>query len=207
MKNSRARMQAEGEPERHDGGLAPIAMAEAANPAARAALDAAIRLLERSRTCSRPADVVHALTQIGCALIRLEALEAAETYLEQSLRWAMRLPGVDTRVDLLCRLAEVACARAEIEAGGDGDARAISRLRRRAREYAAASAALAGQVADPNWEARVLLRIADVLETCGDHDDALSVQSRVLSLLNLDGSDGQGCTSELQPLTAPAQLM
>lgn len=195
------------DPGRRDGGLAPIAIAETANPAARAALDAAIRLFERTRASAQPVEVVHALSQIAYALIRLKALEAAETYLEQSLRWALGLPGVDTRVDLMCRLAEVACARAEIEACDDGDAQVVRRLRRRAREWAGASAALARQVADPNWEARVLLRVADVLENCGRHDDALSVQSRVLSLLNLDGHDGQRCTSELQPLTAPAQLM
>lgn len=206
MKDNERRRPA-GRSDRLDFGLAPIPLTEPANPAARAALEAAIRLFERTQGCARPVEMVHALTQIAYALIRLKALEAAESYLEHALHWALRLPGVDTRVDLLCRLAEVACARAEAVACEEADPQAVHRLRRHAREYAGASAALACQAADPNWEARVLLRVADVLENCGDHDDALSVQSRVLALLNLDGRGGRRFTSELQPLTAPAQLM
>ena len=46
------------------------------------------------------------------------------------------------------------------------------------------AAAVAGQVADPEWEASVLLRISDVLDRCGDHDDAAQLQVRALRLMS-----------------------
>lgn len=193
--------------DRHDGGFSPIMASDRANPAARAALAAALRLFERVERDGRPDAMTHALTQVGYALIRLKALDAAEAYLEQALRWATLMPGIDAQVDLSCRLAEVACARAEFAAcTGEGEY-AVRRLRERARERAGETAALAAHVADAKWEARVLLRIADVFESCGDHADALSLQSRVLALLNLEDSAACHLDNAMQALTAPGWLM
>ena len=43
---------------------------------------------------------------------------------------------------------------------------------------------LAGRVADPSWEVQVLLRISDVLDRCGDRDDAVQLQTRALRLMS-----------------------
>lgn len=182
-------------------GLAPLAWAAPGDASAREALRTALRELEGIEHSGRADERVSALTQVAAALTALSAHEAAETYLVQALRGAVLLPAADLRVDLLCRLAESACARAGVACAGD-DRLAVRRLRERARDRAFEAAALAGSVADPMWEARVLLRVADVLECCGDHDDALSMQSRVLALLGLgtDRSDGPA-------VTLPAQLM
>ena len=46
-----------------------------------------------------------------------------------------------------------------------------------------ASATGARSVADPQWEITVLLRVSDVLDRCGDHDDAVALQSRAMRLM------------------------
>ena len=53
----------------------------------------------------------------------------------------------------------------------------------RTRDWAFEATGLAGHVADPQWEIKVLLRISDVLDRCGDHDDAVELQSRAMRLM------------------------
>jgi len=38
------------------------------------------------------------------------------------------------------------------------------------------AARLAGQTTEPHWEVKLLLRASDVLDRCGDHDDAVLMQ-------------------------------
>ena len=64
-----------------------------------------------------------------------------------------------------------------------------------------------GQVTDPQWEVRVLLRISDVLDNCGDHAEAVTLQDRAVALLGLHDTGFAPDLSELPALTAPAQLM
>ena len=130
-----------------------------------------------------------ALAQVARSLKALGAFGTAETYLAQALRWAAMLPGIDARVDLMCELAEVSCAAADAEqAAGEDDRRAGRIARERARDQAFQAAALAGQTADAQWEVKVLLRISDVLDRCGDHEDAATLQNRAISLMGLDVS-------------------
>ena len=35
----------------------------------------------------------------------------------------------------------------------------------------------------PHWEIKVLLRASDVLDRCGDHDDAITLQTRAMELM------------------------
>lgn len=158
---------------------------------ARQALALALRGLDLAEVRRRPADMTHALAQVARSLKALDAFAAAESYLEQALHWARLQPGQDHRVDLVCELAEVACAAAEAErAGADGDSHAGHVARERARDHAFAASALAGQTADAHWEVKVLLRVSDVLDRCGDHEDAASLQTRAISLMGL-GPDGE----------------
>lgn len=188
--------------------LPPLPRGSVPDPATREALDAAMRFLELVEGWGRPVELAQALTQVGQALADLKALDAAESYFAQALRWAGMLGVVDARVDLLCKLAEVACAQAvAADGGGRSDPMVGRRLRERARDRAFEAASLAGQVTDAQWEVRVLLRVSDVLESCGDHDDAVTMQNRAMALLGLGTGGKPAERSDTPTLTAPGQLM
>jgi len=182
---------------------------------ARQALSLAMSVLTQAELQRRPNDMSQALAQVARSLKALGSFAAAETYLQQALRWAELQAGLDSRVDLVCELAEVACAAAESEvAAGEGDRRAGHPARERARDHAFAASAMAGQTTDAHWEVKVLLRVSDVLDRCGDHEDAASLQTRAISLMGL-GPDGEALpapsidatgTPEL-PLMAPGSTL
>jgi tetratricopeptide (TPR) repeat protein len=146
---------------------------------ASAALDAA----ERS---GQPQAVSDALAQLARSYRGLQALETAEAYLDLALRWSRHGSVVDGTVDLLCELADLAASLS-----GDHDAQQAGSgraARERARDHAFEASTLACRVSDPDWEIQVLLRISDVLDRCGDHDDAVQMQARALRLMASDGA-------------------
>ncbi len=171
--------------------------------AARTAFDTAMRFLELVEGWGRPVEMVQALSQVGHALVGLKALDAAETYFAKALVHASTLGVVDARVDLLCTLAELACARAEAA----GRTEAAAGLRDRARDRAFEAASLASQVSDARWEVHLLLRIGDLLEACGDHDDAAAMQHRATALLGVDARGMPLEPRDWRALTAPGALM
>jgi tetratricopeptide (TPR) repeat protein len=152
----------------------------------REALRLAVRLLDMAELRQRPNEMAQALAQVGRCYRALDALAPAESYLSQALRWARTLGAQDLSVELMCDLAEVACSVAE-PAGAD-DSRGSHAARDRARDHAFEAAAEAGRAADPHWEIKVLLRVSDVLDRCGDHDDAIALQTRALTLMCTDTS-------------------
>jgi hypothetical protein len=153
---------------------------------AREALTLAMRTLDMAQLLQRPADMCTALALVARSLKALGAFPAAEDYLLQSRRWARLLPGRDALIDLECELAEVACARA-VAALAAGDGRTpLRHAREQARTHAFEAAALAAQSSDGQWEVKVLLRISEVLDRCGDHDDAATLQNRAISLMGLN---------------------
>jgi hypothetical protein len=172
---------------------------------ARQALVLALRTLEMAQPRQQPADMTIALDLVARSLKAHGALAAAEGYLLQARHWAMLLPGHDALVDLECALAELACAQAEAALASGDDARTPRNARERARAHAFAAAALAGQTSDGQWEVKVLLRISDVLDRCGDHDDAASMQNRAISLMGLNAELAE--VSALQEATVDALLM
>ena len=152
---------------------------------ARQALALALRTLELAQTRERPADMSIALALVARSLRALGAFPAAEGYLLQARRWAALLPGRDTVIDLECELAEVACACAEAALAA-GEPRASQRsARERARGHAFEAATLAAQASDGQWEVKVLLRVSEVLDRCGNHDAAATLQNRAISLMGL----------------------
>jgi len=164
-------------------GLPPIPPAAAAGDrlaVPRDALDAAIRALDAAEARRRPVDLVRALAQVGHAYRALGETAAAERYLHQALRWARTLGGVDASVDLLCDRSELAVGQATDPALDRAEARVA---RDRARDHGFEATALARQCADPAWEVTVLLRVSDVLDRCGDHDDAVALQCRAIDLI------------------------
>jgi tetratricopeptide (TPR) repeat protein len=169
----------------------PTAGAMLAADPARSALQHAAAALDRAEQHAHPLEMSLALAQLGRCYRALQALAPAEAALEHALRWAGVIGAVDQSVDVLCQLAETGCAIAEQHAG-DGSRRGHAALER-TRDRAFEAAALAGRVADPHWEIKVLLRVSDVLDRCGDHEEAIGLQVRALSLMycgELAGSAG-----------------
>ena len=154
----------------------------------REALRRAAAALDAAEADGQAHAVSRALAQVAVCYRGLRAMASAETYYETALRWARSAGSADQVVDLLCDLCETAVELAEMQEGqrrGGGRA-----ARERARDHAFEATTLAGKVADPAWEATVLLRISDVLDRCGDHDDAALLQVRALRLIS--GSLGSG---------------
>lgn len=163
------------------------------DPPARAQLQQALAALDLAEASNRPLPRCQALLRVARCYRALGALASAEAVLQQALRWAHAGAGSDLTVDLLCESAEAAAARARLlgtsrGAAGRSDladtpvAEASSGTRRaareRARDHAFEAAARAGGVSDPVWEVQVLLRASEVLEQCGDHDDAEQLKLR-----------------------------
>ena len=69
------------------------------------------------------------------------------------------MPGVDTRVDVLCELAELTTLQAE--GFDDSESHTRQACLERARGHAFEAAELAGHTADSHWEVKVLLRVTN----------------------------------------------
>jgi hypothetical protein len=155
----------------------------------RQALRAAAARLDDAELRCLPHEMSLALAQMARCYRYVGAWPSAEACLASALRWARPAGGIDQLVDLMCEAAEVACTLAEKHEAesGPGSGRAA---RERARDHAFEAGTLAGRVADAGWEVKVLLRISDVLERCGDRDDAVLLQTRALRLMHrsADGS-------------------
>ena len=136
-----------------------------------------------------------------------------ESHLAQALRWAMQMGGHDLRADLHCAWAEVATNDADLSAAQGEQARSRA-ARDRARDQAFEATRQAGLATDPNWEIRVLLRASDVLDRCGDHDDAVLMQQRALVLMGMGHTDpgaaeapATGTWADAMAQPAPGTLM
>jgi len=79
----------------------------------RQALRQAAAALDHAERHMRPHEMGAALAQLGCCYRGLRAHSAAEDAFGQALRWARASASVDLQVELLCDLAETACALAE----------------------------------------------------------------------------------------------
>lgn len=139
---------------------------------------AALDLAERR---GRPVEISQALAAMARGYRALRAPAQAEASYGDALRWARAAGATDLVVDLLCELADTAAALAQAQDRAQpcsGHA-----ARERARDHAFEASQLAAHVADPRWEVQVLLRISEVLDRCGDRDDALQLQQRALRLV------------------------
>lgn len=148
---------------------------------AREALRLASAHLDAAELQAEPHAMCQALSQVAQAYARMHAPACAETYLQMALRWARVTHATDLTVDLLCELSSAAehLAQAQdAQEAGSGHA-----ARERARDHAFEASTLAARVTDPSWEIKVLLRISDVLDRCGDRDDAVQMQARAMRLI------------------------
>jgi hypothetical protein len=149
---------------------------------ARAALELAVRRLDYAEQDREPASMSEALAGIARCYRALASYPTAMDFMHQALRWSYALGGVDQRVELLCELAELSCEAADAADGEDGE-RQRDLARDCARDMAFEGARVAAHAADPHWEIKVLLRASDVLDRCGDHDDAITMQTRAMTLM------------------------
>jgi tetratricopeptide (TPR) repeat protein len=170
---------------------------------ARQALDLAVRRLDAAELERDPDEMSAALAGISRCYRALSAWAPAIDYMQQALRWTHAVGGVDQRVELLCELAELACSSAE--ACDAADSRDAHIARECARDRAFEAARMAIHAADAHWEIKVLLRASDVLDRCGDHDDAIALQTRVLRLISQHPDVAVDSAALVS--AAPAQLM
>jgi len=148
---------------------------------ARSALRDAAAALDLAERYQQPLEMSLALAQMARCYRALQALQPAALYLERALGWARMLGAADQAVEILCLLAETSCSTAELYVRDDS--RRSHAALERTRDWAFEATSLATHVADPQWEIKVLLRISDVLDRCGDHDDAVELQSRAMRLI------------------------
>ena len=166
------------QPDPHDG-AAPFPYGPG-----RAALDLAVRRLDEAERNRQPAAMCEALAGIARCYGALSAHAHAMDFMHQALRWSYAMGSVDQRVELLCEVAELSCAAAEHVGSSDDDGKRQARAARElARDMAFEAARLAAHAADPHWEIKVLLRASDALDRCGDHDDAITLQTRAMTLM------------------------
>jgi len=148
---------------------------------ARNALRQAMRMLDEAETRAGPAEMAQAQAVVGHAYRALAALPAAAAHLAQALRWARLTGSIDLVVDLQCELCDLRVCEAALR---DEEQPGSGRLAwESARDHAFEASTLAHRVADSQWEVTVLLRVSDLLDRCGDHDDATQLQVRALRLI------------------------
>jgi hypothetical protein len=150
--------------------------------ATRQALREATAALDAAETAGEPARLSQALAVVSRCHRRLGALAEAVWCAKRGLQLARSLAAVDASVDALCELAELSVARAALLDDQD-ESRGAHRLRDAARDHGFEAAQLALRSADPQWEITVLLRVSDLFDALGDHDDAIALQCRAVGLM------------------------
>jgi hypothetical protein len=154
----------------------------------RAALRAAVAALDAAEACGDAARLSQALAEVSRCHRNVGALAEADWYAKRGLAVARTIGAVDASVDALCHLAELALERAERLEQHD-ESRGAHRLRDAVRDHGYEAAQLARHTADPQWEVTVLLRVADLFDQLGDHDDAIALQTRAMSLMTGQGGE------------------
>ncbi len=153
--------------------------------AARQALRDASAALDAAEATGEPALLSQTLAQVGRCHRRFGALADAAWYADRGLQLARNLSAVDASVDALCELAELSLERAGLLEDHDEPCGA-HRLRDTARDLGFEAAQLALRSADPQWEITVLLRVSDLFDCLGDHEDAIVMQCRAAGLITRD---------------------
>jgi tetratricopeptide (TPR) repeat protein len=146
-----------------------------------AALYEAAATVDAVTATGHPLQVSTALMQLARCYLDLQAITSAITCYQQALRWARAAGSNDHLVDLLCELSNCSVDLAQaLDARRAGSGHPALE---RARDCAFEASALASRVADAGWEVKVLLRISDIHDRCGDHNDAVLLQTRALRLM------------------------
>jgi hypothetical protein len=156
--------------------------ADAKLESARQSLREAMVALDAAEAAGEPARLSQALAQASRRFRAIGALAEAAWYAKRGLQLARSLSAVDASVDALCELAELAFERST-QLDDVDEPRGAERLRDSARDHGFEAAQLALRSADPQWEITVLLRVSDLFDRLGDHDDAIALQCRAVGLM------------------------
>lgn len=155
------------------------------DPAARDGLDAAMAALDVARASGHAWAIAEAHLGLARWYSAAGALPFSLALLESGLA---AVHSLDQRVELLCEHVTTLARQAdELEQRCTGSGRSVRDV---AREHIFEAGSLAARVADPGWEAQVLLHLSDVLDRFGDHADATRLQARALR--RMAGSGGEG---------------
>jgi hypothetical protein len=163
----------------------------------RQALREATALLDAAEAAGEPAQLSQALAHVSRCHRRVGALAEAVWFAKRGLQLARGLSAVDASVDALCELADLGIARAALLDDQD-EPRGAHRLRDTARDHGFEAARLALRSADPKWEITVLLRVSDLFDRLGDHEDAIAMQCRAVGLI----TEAAASTEAPQPALA-----
>jgi len=107
----------------------------------------------------------------------------AEWHLRQGLRRARTLGQREMGLEVLCEMASAALAVA-IRHEHLGETHLAHVARERVRDYSFEAVRLLGSTGTNALHAAVLMRLGDLLERCGDADDAQAMHERALRLLH-----------------------
>ena len=154
----------------------------------RQALRAACMALDAAEAAGERAALSQALAHVSRCHRRLGALAEAVWYAKRGLQLARHLSAVDASVDALCELGELALQRAALLDDQD-EPRGAHHLRDAARDHGFEAARMVLHSADPQWEITVLLRVSDLFDNLGDHDDAIALQCRAAGLMTREATD------------------
>lgn len=150
---------------------------------ARESLRNAVARLDDAELRGNAHEMIDALLPVAGCYRAMGALAAAEDALRQALRSARRSACPQQLVRVLVELAHTACIRAEqLQPEDAASARAA---RDRARDEAFEASTVTHRHAQTAWATPALLEISDILNRCGDHDDATALQLRALEWMNL----------------------
>jgi len=105
---------------------------------------------------------------------------------------------VEASVDALCELGESALERAAL-LDSQAEARSARDLRDAARDHGFEAARRALHAADSEWEIGVLLRVSELFDRLGDHDDAIALQCRAAGLMTCQAIRASGAVAPLRP--------
>jgi hypothetical protein len=150
---------------------------------ARIDLRQAVCALDAAEAAADPAQLSQALAEVSRCHRAVGALAEADWYAKRGLAVARTIGAVDASVDALCHLGELALERAE-RLDEQDETRGAHRLRDAVRDHGYEAAQLARHTADPQWEVTVLLRVADLFDRLGDHEDAIALQCRAMGLMS-----------------------
>ena len=167
---------------------------------ARQELRDATAALDAAEAAGEPGRLSQALAQVSRSHHRLGALSEAVWYAKRGLELARNLSAVDASVDALCDLAALSLERAALLEAQD-EPRGAYRLRDTARDYCFEAAHLALRSADQQWEITVLMRVSDLFDRLGDHDDAVAMQCRAVELMT-ESAHAPGTGAPVQRLDA-----
>lgn len=143
-----------------------------------AALRTALQAVEKAEASASSHALCHAWLRVGQCWRVMHAPQEAHNSLRNALREARTTRRGHELVQVLCEMAENTCDLADAKPEPSPEWLRMSRDKARDEVFEASTWLLRGEASAD--AAHTLLRLSDVLNRCGDHDDATVLQARAL---------------------------